>query len=408
MAAWHVGIKRVPIVHCTLCGEDLSESIAMNCLCSSTWCWKTRLAEEDEPLLEARIGTHEINLEGVHQLDSVSAWNDGESAQPEGASASTKAKPLTFGDFYTLKSKIGKGSTARVYLCTSPQDSGDELYAVKIINKQKVTASYPTLMKQLKEEARLLEELHHPNIIALHAMFESSCTLHLVTEYASGGELFEYLISRPNGLLSEAEASRLIRQILAAIAYMHECGVMHRDIKLENILLAEKPKGSKTTLKLIDFGLAKSTRDCEHAKTFFGTVGYIAPEMLTKKYTNAIDLWAAGVLTYILLCGVFPFEDDVRKRLKVDYTLRFPPWTKSKLSASAKDLLSSLLCVYPSQRSTAQSALEHPWIRGSTASPKCILSSPRQLKLRARSNQNTILVQTLGSDGFSLDNVTPS
>lgn len=369
-------------------------------------CWKQEYVEHGEPLLEARIGTHEVNLEGICQLDSVSDEQPVDDSAPE-SSVVPRGKSLTFGDFYKLKSQIGKGSTAKVYLCVSARGAQDELCAVKIINKQKVTASYPTLMRQLKEEARLLEELHHPNIIALRAMFESSCTLHLVTEYAAGGELFEYLISRPHGLLSEAEASRLIRQVLSAIAYMHEKDVMHRDIKLENILLAQKPCGPKITLKLIDFGLAKSTRGCAYAKTFFGTVGYIAPEMLTRKYTNAIDLWAAGVLTYILLCGVFPFEDDVRKRLKVDYALRFPPWTKSKISDSALDLLTQLLCVDPETRATAQVALEHSWIRGDTASPKCILSSPRQLKMSLRSSKNTILVQTLGSDGFSLDNVRP-
>lgn len=134
----------------------------------------------------------------------------------------------------------------------------------------------------------------------------------MVTEYASGGELFDYLVSRPNGLLSEAQASQLIRQVVSAVAYMHSNKVIHRDIKLENILLAEKP-GKDIKLKIIDFGLAKTMAPNEKAKTFFGTVGYLAPEMTKRRYSFGVDVWAVGVLTYVLLCGVFPFDDDARK-----------------------------------------------------------------------------------------------
>lgn len=133
-----------------------------------------------------------------------------------------------------------------------------------------------------------------------------------MTEYAAGGELFDHLVSRPNGLLSEAEASQLIRQVVSAVAYMHRSNVIHRDIKLENILLARNSV-DEIQLKIIDFGLAKLMGPNEKAKTFFGTVGYLAPEMARRQYSFGVDVWAVGVLTYVLLCGVFPFDDDLRK-----------------------------------------------------------------------------------------------
>jgi len=252
---------------------------------------------------------------------------------------------------------------------------------------------YSELLPQFRREVEILRTLQHPNIIRLEDVFETEDTLHVVTELATGGELFDFLTSHPNSVLTEAAVSHLIRQCISAVAYMHEHGVFHRDIKLENILLASKPPArgragggadaySGIQLKIIDFGLSKShpgnTGTPHTTKTFFGTAGYIAPEMLRRSaYTQAVDVWALGVVTFVLLCGVFPFNDSKTTRnQRVDYSLKFPSWVADDVSDSAKDLLAHMLQVDPRRRISARDALRHPWVAGQTASPRHVLSSP--------------------------------
>ncbi len=332
-----------------------------------------------------------------------------------------------FEEYFDLREQLGKGSTAACHLCV--ELGTGQRYAVKVINKKKISVLYADLLPQFRREVDILRRLQHPNIIRLHRVFESKTVLHVVTELASGGELFEYLVGRPNSILTEATVSFLIRQCFSAAAHMHAHGIIHRDIKLENILLASKPSEDdddddedadgarahdKITLKIIDFGLAftqhqetvpapsQQAEQQSHgrqqplrtAKTFFGTVGYIAPEMLKRKtYTEAVDVWALGVVTYVLLCGVFPFEEQQggggggggggKKRFQPnDYKLRYPAWVHS-LSESARDLLQWVLTVDSGKRPTAEEVLKHPWVSGETASPRQQLQSPGHLaKLR--------------------------
>eukprot|EP00511_Aplanochytrium_stocchinoi_P001165 CAMPEP_0204827046 /NCGR_PEP_ID=MMETSP1346-20131115/4613_1 /ASSEMBLY_ACC=CAM_ASM_000771 /TAXON_ID=215587 /ORGANISM="Aplanochytrium stocchinoi, Strain GSBS06" /LENGTH=352 /DNA_ID=CAMNT_0051955339 /DNA_START=103 /DNA_END=1158 /DNA_ORIENTATION=- len=343
--------------------------------CCCLWPSLSQNHAYDEPLLHARVA-RENSFGELQRLQSFARGDSdddlhskflgvpGNSADKNAEAIKNKhaKKRLTFNDIYSLEEQIGKGSTAVVFKCRKKNVNAiDKAFAVKIIDKKKVSVMYTDIYQQLKREVDILDSLRHPYIIRLHGMFESEKALHVVTEYAAGGELFDYLISRPNGLLSEAEASQLIRQITSAVAYMHMNNVLHRDIKLENILLADKPEEHNScVLKIIDFGLAKTMKRSERAKTFFGTVGYLAPEMVSRRYSFGVDVWAIGVLTFVLLCGVFPFEDDVRKGAKVNYKLKFPPWAKN-ISASAKDLLKALLQVNPNARATAASAMDHPW-----------------------------------------------
>jgi serine/threonine protein kinase len=342
----------------------------------------------------------------------------------------------TFTDVYTIKEQVGRGSTSSCFKAVHKR-SGDVL-AVKVIDKRRVAVMYPELLRQFREEVQVLSMLSHPHIIRLYEVFENETTLNVVTEYVQGGELFDYLVERPDRLLSEAEASFIVRQVAWATAYMHAQGVMHRDLKLENILVSHRPSHDEDgpTVKLIDFGLAKrytqisptqqqelqqlyeqqvrvvnsnvgtstsSTSTTSSASammdnttmnilpkptanTFFGTVGYIAPEMTKRKgYTASVDVWSLGVMTYVLLCGIFPFEDsdpsDLSSALRShsDYTLKYPPWA-NKISNSAKDLLSKLLEVNPSRRLTAGRALQHPWVSGETASKNAVLGTPKLLE----------------------------
>eukprot|EP00514_Thraustochytrium_sp_LLF1b_P003038 CAMPEP_0184523706 /NCGR_PEP_ID=MMETSP0198_2-20121128/9050_1 /TAXON_ID=1112570 /ORGANISM="Thraustochytrium sp., Strain LLF1b" /LENGTH=347 /DNA_ID=CAMNT_0026914801 /DNA_START=485 /DNA_END=1528 /DNA_ORIENTATION=+ len=287
--------------------------------------------------------------------------------------------------------QLGKGSTAMCFTCVA-RDSG-EGFAVKVIDKRRISLLYRGLLPQFRREVEILSALDHPNIIRLKEMYESPLLLHVVTELAHGGELFDYLVSQPNGMLTEASVSFFLRQCISAVAHMHEHNVIHRDIKLENILLESSPEGKEyheIQLKIIDFGLSKSFEDAMRDKgqgfslrtttTFFGTAGYISPEMMKRKeYTQAVDVWSLGVVTFVLLCGVFPFDDGAKRtKRRMNYRIQYPAWVKN-LSPSAKDLIRQLLEVNPKTRLSASEALVHPWVSGQTASPEQILSSPKHL-----------------------------
>jgi serine/threonine protein kinase len=159
---------------------------------------------------------------------------------------------------------------------------------------------------------------------------------------------------------------------------MHSNQIIHRDLKPENLLLTSKNKDAE--VKLIDFGLAKIMQE-DVARSFLGTKGYLAPEMLKRDaYDKSVDMWALGVIAFVLLCGCLPFDDDGSRlvsdsAVRQKFTLRFPRWS-SNLSNSAKDLLHNLLDVDPKRRFTAEQALKHPWVVGKTVQPNNYLQSP--------------------------------
>ena len=194
----------------------------------------------------------------------------------------------------------------------------------------------------------------------------------------SGGELFDYVVEK--GTLSEEEASIIVRKITSAVAFMHSLNIIHRDLKPENLLLTSKRADAE--IKIIDFGLAKEMTDTrDHARSFLGTKGYLAPEMLLRHaYDKSVDIWALGVIVFVLLCGCLPFDDDSSRIpsesiAKKRFTLRFPSWA-TNLSPSAKDILQKLLDVDPKTRFTAEQALAHPWVSGKTVIPNNYLQSP--------------------------------
>ena len=280
---------------------------------------------------------------------------------------------------YALAEEIGNGSTSRVFRCVRKSDGTS--FACKVIDKSSCRGeAYQHLLDQFAEEVRVLNLVkQHPNVINLVDSFETPDRIYVVTELMSGGELFDYIIDR--GALSEDEASAIARSICSAVAYMHSLHIIHRDIKPENLLLSSKSADSMQ-VKLIDFGLAKILPDAGAASavSFLGTKGYLAPEMLKRnKYGKSIDVWAVGVIVFVLLCGCLPFDNDSaeirdEEAARQKFSLRFPSWA-SDLSDSAKDLLRRLLDVHPGKRLTAEQACKHPWIVGSSVKPQNILSS---------------------------------
>lgn len=275
---------------------------------------------------------------------------------------------------YELREEVGVGSTSKCYRCCRKSDGKE--FACKVIDKRQVEMKFSGLLDQFNVEIKVLKSLNHPNIIHLEDTFESSDRIYMVMELMNGGELFDYVVDK--GTLSEEEASVIVRKITSAVAHMHNQNIIHRDLKPENLLLTGK--GADAEIKLIDFGLAKIMFD-EVASSFLGTKGYLAPEMLQRhSYDKAIDMWALGVIVFVLLCGCLPFDDD-SSRIASDavarkkFALRFPKWANG-LSASAKDLLHNLLEIDPKRRYTADQALNHPWVSGKTVQLNNYLQSP--------------------------------
>ncbi|TMW66284.1 hypothetical protein Poli38472_004049 [Pythium oligandrum] len=284
---------------------------------------------------------------------------------------------------YEMISEIGHGSTSIVYRCCEKRNG--TTHACKIINRRAVLGKRNELMEQFQVEIQVLQSMKHPNIIRIDDVYLTDSKICMVTEYMDGGELFDYIVDK--GTLSEVEASSIVRKITSAIAYMHACGVIHRDLKPENLMLTSKHAGAE--VKIIDFGLAKLLDNEATTQSFLGTRGYLAPEMLQRQaYSRTVDIWALGVIVYVLLCGCLPFNDDGgrianEKAARAKFGLRYPRWA-SGLSDSAKDLLQHLLEVDATKRYTAEQALAHPWVTGQQT-PDHYLRSPNYLRnIRAK------------------------
>lgn len=272
-----------------------------------------------------------------------------------------------FSEEYDLKEELGRGAFSIVRRCIQ-KASGLE-FAAKIINTKKLSARDH---QKLEREARICRRLKHPNIVRLHDSIAEEGYHYLVFDLVTGGELFEDIVARE--FYSEADASHCIQQILESVAHCHANNVVHRDLKPENLLLASKAKGA--AVKLADFGLAIEVQGDQMAWFgFAGTPGYLAPEVLKKEpYGKPVDIWACGVILYILLVGYPPFWDEDQHRLYAQiksgsYDYPSPEWdtvTGSKGSQdyadSVKALIDSMLCLDPKKRITAGDALKHPWI----------------------------------------------
>eukprot|EP00571_Detonula_confervacea_P011372 CAMPEP_0172302948 /NCGR_PEP_ID=MMETSP1058-20130122/4584_1 /TAXON_ID=83371 /ORGANISM="Detonula confervacea, Strain CCMP 353" /LENGTH=457 /DNA_ID=CAMNT_0013013619 /DNA_START=165 /DNA_END=1541 /DNA_ORIENTATION=- len=283
---------------------------------------------------------------------------------------------------YELCEVLGVGSTSTVHRCI--EISSGISRACKIVDKTEIDPNMQHMMDQFLTEIKTLRSLQHPNIIQLFDVYITEDKIYIIMELMSGGELFDYVVQK--GTLTEEEASRIVRKVTSALVYMHSRNVIHRDMKPENLLLAHKPRSSHDIeVKIIDFGLSKILSDSPVASSFLGTRGYLAPEMIQRRdYTKSVDAWALGVVIFVLLCGCLPFDDDCQSipsspDLRMKFTLRFPRWAKD-LSHSAKDLLNHLLDIDSQRRYTAEQAMEHPWVKGVTASKDSLLQSPGRIK----------------------------
>jgi serine/threonine protein kinase len=223
----------------------------------------------------------------------------------------------------------------------------------------------------LQTEVDILHSCDHPNVVRLHEVYETDEHYYIIMELIKGGELFDKIVQLQS--YSERDASRLIHQIVSALDHLHERSIVHRDLKPENLLLANDSIDSPVLLA--DFGLSKVIDPANPLNVPVGTPGYVAPEVVqclddeSKCYGLEVDMWAVGVVMYILLCGYPPFyaEDDDEvfdQILAGDFEYPSPHW--DSISSEAKDLINKLLVVDPTKRMKAEEALKHPWLKGVT------------------------------------------
>ncbi|XP_078055566.1 calcium/calmodulin-dependent protein kinase type II subunit gamma-like isoform X5 [Mustelus asterias] len=270
----------------------------------------------------------------------------------------TTATCTRFSDEYQLYEELGKGAFSVVRRCVK-LSTGQE-YAAKIINTKKLSARDH---QKLEREARICRLLKHPNIVRLHDSISEEGFHYLIFDLVTGGELFEDIVARE--YYSEADASQCIHQILESVNHIHQHDIVHRDLKPENLLLASKCKSA--AVKLADFGLAIEVQGDQQAWFgFAGTPGYLSPEVLRKDpYGKPVDIWACGVILYILLVGYPPFWDEDQHKLYQQikagaYDFPSPEW--DTVTPEAKNLINQMLTINPAKRITATEALKHPWV----------------------------------------------
>ncbi|XP_043458181.1 serine/threonine-protein kinase H2 [Prionailurus bengalensis] len=258
---------------------------------------------------------------------------------------------------YDIKALIGTGNFSKVLRVE--QKTTKKPFAIKVME---------TRVREGREacesELTILRRVSHRYIVQLVEIFEAQDRVYMVMELATGGELFDRLITQ--GSFTEQDAVRILQMVADGIRYLHALRITHRDLKPENLLYYHP--GAESKILITDFGLAHSGNKSGDwtMRTLCGTPEYIAPEILLRKpYTSAVDMWALGVITYVLLSGVLPFDDEnhtrlCRKILKGKYNYTGEPWPN--ISHLAKDFIDKLLILEASQRMSAGQALDHPWV----------------------------------------------
>jgi calcium-dependent protein kinase len=272
-------------------------------------------------------------------------------------------------DNYRILNKLGKGSFGSVFKVM--HITTGIIRAMKVIKKDSL--SYQDDDQKFLKEIEILIATDHPNIIKIYEYYFDDLNFYLITEFVSGGELYDTITSWKT--FDEEKAAYIMSQILSAVNYLHKKNIVHRDIKPENMLVENKVKVGKDrkemiNIKLIDFGTCNYLTE-KNLTLKVGSPYYIAPEVLKRNYNEKCDIWSCGVILYILLVGYPPFSgnnttDLLNNVSKGQYSIRSSEWRL--VSNDAKDLVSQMLEFDPSKRISAQGALEHPWIKNNDKS----------------------------------------
>ena len=261
-------------------------------------------------------------------------------------------------DKYKIIKEIGTGGFSRCLLVKN-KTTGIE-YACKELPKKKLS-DYEGLMR----EVNLMIKLDHPNIIKLYEVYENDKNIYLIMELCTGGELFDRIVENTeNGVqFTEKQAANLFKQMMSAINYCHKNGIVHRDLKPENLLYLNKDKNSP--VKVIDFGMSKRFDSKHFMSEKVGTAYYISPEVLNGKYDEKCDIWSAGVILYIIICGYPCFNGDDDDEIFAAIQkgkINFPSPEWDSISNDAKELIKKMCCS-PNKRLTAEQVLNETWVK---------------------------------------------
>ncbi|KAK9398819.1 serine/threonine-protein kinase DCLK2 [Crotalus adamanteus] len=314
---------------------------------------------------------------------------------PEGINGNKYSETSTILEKYKVGKVIGDGNFAVVKECI--ERSTRKEFALKIIDKGKCCGKEHLI----ENEVSILRRVKHPNIIMLVEEMDTATELYLVMELVKGGDLFDAITSSTK--YTERDGSAMVYNLASALKYLHGLSIVHRDIKPENLLVCEYPDGTKS-LKLGDFGLATVVEGPLY--TVCGTPTYVAPEIIAETgYGLKVDIWAAGVITYILLCGFPPFrsenniQEDLFDQILIG-KLEFPSPYWDNITDSAKELISLMLQVNVEERYTAAQILNHPWV-SDDASQENNMQAEVTGKLKQHFN-NTLPKQNNQNAGVSI------
>ncbi|XP_049838712.1 serine/threonine-protein kinase SIK3 isoform X1 [Schistocerca gregaria] len=304
--------------------------------------------------------------------------------------------------YYELERTIGKGNFAVVKLATHVVTKTK--VAIKIIDKTKLDEEN---LKKIFREIQIMRKLRHPHIIRLYQVMETEKMIYLVTEYASGGEIFDHLVA--NGRMTEKEARRVFAQIVAAVSYCHRRRVVHRDLKAENLLLDHN-----CDIKLADFGFSNHYQPGQLLSTWCGSPPYAAPELFEgRKYDGPkTDIWSLGVVLYVLVCGALPFDGRTLQSLRtrvISGKFRIPFF----MSAECEHLIRHMLVVDPEKRLSIKQILNHKWMTQGEIQPslqKIIsdLDQPEDLLESPEPLNNLVMEHMLKLPGLDKDMIVQS
>uniref|UniRef100_A0A1A7XVY2 MAP/microtubule affinity-regulating kinase 3 n=1 Tax=Iconisemion striatum TaxID=60296 RepID=A0A1A7XVY2_9TELE len=302
---------------------------------------KTPLPTVNEKLTESHTSSHTNGRQELSTRSSRTGMRSRSSDEPQ---------PPHVGNYRLLKT-IGKGNFAKVKLARHIL-TGREV-AIKIIDKTQLN---PNSLQKLFREVRIMKILNHPNIVKLFEVIETERTLYLVMEYASGGEVFDYLVA--HGRMKEKEARAKFRQIVSAVQYCHQKHIVHRDLKAENLLL-----DADMNIKIADFGFSNEFTLANKLDTFCGSPPYAAPELFQgKKYNGPeVDVWSLGVILYTLVSGSLPFDGQNLKELR-ERVLRGKYRIPFYMSTDCENLLKRFLVLNPAKRGTLEQIMKDRWI----------------------------------------------
>ncbi|KAF9664728.1 hypothetical protein SADUNF_Sadunf16G0048300 [Salix dunnii] len=292
---------------------------------------------------------------------------------------------------YELGRELGRGEFGITYLCID-KETGENL-ACKSISKKKLRTAVD--IEDVRREVEIMKHMpQHPNLVTLKDTYEDDNAVHLVMELCEGGELFDRIVAR--GHYTERAAASVTKTIVEVVQICHKHGVMHRDLKPENFLFGNKKENAP--LKAIDFGLSVFFKPGERFTEIVGSPYYMAPEVLKRNYGPEVDVWSAGVILYILLCGVPPFwaetEQGVAQAIiRSVINFKRDPWPK--VSENAKDLVRKMLDPDPKHRLTAQQVLDHPWLQNAKKAPNVSLGETVRSRLKQFSFMNKLKKRAL-------------